>query len=532
MKIKKIWECAFVTFCLIAMSILLIRSIRQESPTYDEVTYAEYGNHFLVDHDFRYDPFSPPLAKEIVALPTLVNKNVIYDRVIFWPRMMTVVFTLGLAVLVYLFSKKLFGESAAKLSLLLFVFEPNLLANGHYANADLIFTFFYILSLFLFWLWRKTFTYKKIIIFSIVTGLLLSTKITSIPFFIFPVIILYVLDIKRKQDLIKYSFWKKIIWPLLAIFFVMAITLWSTYFFKFEPPLGYRFDKNRPAIALSKTNPLIKLALTVPVPLGSYISTIKQAYLYNYSNIYIKRSYILGMASDFGSPGYYFPLVFFIKTPLPLLILFALCLLVPFKYVKRDKYILVPLLFIFLNVILSYVTLVNRYILPVYPLVIIYAGQTVNIKMIRKKIFYIFLGVLLIWFIMGTLKTFPYFVSYMNETIGGSGNRYKYLVDANYDWGQGLIALKKYEDIQGTRNLQLAYFGSVDPSKYGISYEKIKNLAINDNKNTAALKFDKNHTIAISATCWYFCGYYKDPAFSKSRPIDIVGGSILIFNKQ
>jgi len=531
MKIKKIWEYAFIAVCLTVMSFLLIGSIKQESPTYDEVTYAEYGYHFLVNHDFRYDPFSPPLAKEIVALPALINKNVIYDRIIFWPRMVTVVFTLGLAGLIYMFSKKLFGETSAKFSLLLVVFEPNLLANGHYADADLIFTFFYILSLFFFWLWRKKFTRKRIIIFSIITGLLLSTKITSIPFFIFPVIVLYALDVKRKRDLIKYAFWKKRIWVFLAVVFIVLVTLWATYFFKFEPPLGYRFDQNRPAIALSKTNPLIKFALTVPIPLGSYLSTIKQTFLYNYSNLYIKRSYILGMASLYGSPGYYFPLVFFIKTPLPLLMLLSLCLLIPFKYVKKEKYILIPLLFIFLNVILSHVTLVNRYILPVYPLVIIYAGQLVNIKTVRKTILFLFLGVLLIWYIAGTLKTFPYFVSYMNEAIGGAGNRYKFLVDSNYDWGQGLIALKKYEDNQGIRSLQLAYFGSIDPAKYGIRYEKIKNLAINDNKRTVALKFDKNHTIAISATCWYFCGYDKDPAFSKRSPVAVVGGSILIFKK-
>lgn len=514
------------------MFLLLVGSINSESPTYDEVTYAEAGYQFLTNKDFRFDPFNPPLAREIIALPALVQRSVIYNRVIFWPRMMVVLFTLALGFLVYVFSKKMFGGLAAKFALVLFIFEPNILSNGHYATADLIFTFFLFLSLFCFWIWRNKFTYKKIIIFSIIIGLLLSTKLTSIPFLLFPLFILFIMGKSNKKDLIKYFFWRKNIWLILLFIFVTALTLWSTYFFKLEPPLGYRFDKNRPAIAIAKNNPLVKLLLATPVPLGSYISTVKQIALFNYSNLYVKRSYFLGMISLNGSPGYYFPIVFLIKTPIPLLILFVLSLFFFFKNIENGKFLLVPLFFIFFDVLFSKYPLANRYILPAYPLVIMYSSQIVCIKIVRKKLFYLFLVMMLVWYMVGTIRTSPYFISYMNEAIGGAESRYKYLVDSNYDWGQGLIALKNYQDKNNIKNLQFAYFGSIDPTKYGIKYEKIKNLSINDNKKEVALKFDKNHVIAISATCWYFCGYYKNPDLNKSNPVDIVGGSILIFEKK
>ncbi|MDO8610148.1 MAG: glycosyltransferase family 39 protein [bacterium] len=514
------------------MLFLLVSSGLRESPTYDEITYVEDGYQFLVNQDFRFDPFSPPLAKEIIALPALINKVVLRDLVIFWPRMMVILFTIALGIIVYLFSKRMFGNLAGKLALAFYIFEPNILANGHYATADLIFTFFLVLSLFIFWSWKNKFTNRRIVIFSVILGMLMSTKITSIPFLILPIIILYIMDKNNNRSLSKILTNKKKIINFFLIIIITSFTLWATYFFKSEPLLGYRFDKNRPAIGLAKANSFINFALTQPVPLGSYISTIKQTALFNYSNLYIKRSFFSGKLYDYGSPGYYYPFLFLIKTPLPLLILLFSSLILFMKKTGSGKYVLVPIFVIFLTVLFSKVTLVSRYILPVYPLSIIYLSQIINLKTSRKKIIYFSIGLLLIWHVSGSISLFPNFISYVNELFGGSKNAYKYLVDSNSDWGQGLTALKNYQDANKINNLQLAYFGSVDPGKYGIKYERIKNLAIGDNHKEVNLKFDSTHTIAISATCWYFCGYYKNPEFSNSNPIDVVGGSILIFRKK
>jgi len=42
------------------------------------------------------------------------------------------------------------------------------------------------------------------------------------------------------------------------------------------------------------------------------------------------------------------------------------------------------------------------------------------------------------------------------------------LTDSNLDWGQGLLALRSYEQQHPSETLRLAYFGSVDPKLYGI----------------------------------------------------------------
>jgi tetratricopeptide (TPR) repeat protein len=52
-------------------------------------------------------------------------------------------------------------------------------------------------------------------------------------------------------------------------------------------------------------------------------------------------------------------------------------------------------------------------------------------------------------------------MAYSNELWGGPANTYHYLTDSNTDWGQQLLAVKKYTDEHGIKNCWFAYF--VDP---------------------------------------------------------------------
>lgn len=515
---------------LFIMFVLLLFSARSESPTFDEFTHLNAGYEFLVNHDFRLDPLNPPLAREILALPAIINKNaVLNDLTLLYPRLVVIAFTLGLGLIVYFFSKTFYGNSSAILALFLYILEPNILANGHYAQPDLIFTFFYMLSLLVFYLWQNNFTIKKTIIFGIIVGLLLSTKTTASSFIFIPVIFLYLIKHNFKIATIKPS--RKNLLSIL-IFSVCCLTaLWGTYFFKFEPLLGYRFDPNRPAIGMAKHNNLIKFALDTPLPLGSYISSIKQVLVFNYSGLYTKDSMILGQISHTGQPGYYFIPLIMIKTPFPLLILFFLCLFLFRKRMLKDAILLVPILFILLSVSISNLTIVYRYVLPIIPLLIIYVSQIaqVNLKMYNfKKYFWL---VILVWYLIESLSSFPHYVSYINLVLGGDRNGYRYVFDANYDWGQGLIALNKFQQKNGNKKLQLAYFGNISPSRYGIKYERLKTTfnTPTDNKPETRLRTDKDTIVAISATCWYLCGHKDNPLLKSKIPSEIVGGSILIF---
>jgi hypothetical protein len=80
---------------------------------------------------------------------------------------------------------------------------------------------------------------------------------------------------------------------------------------------------------------------------------------------------------------------------------------------------------------------------------------------------------LLVWLVLGTVKTYPFYLAYFNELVGGPGNGYKYLSASNLDWGQDLNGLSTYLRRNGIARVKLAYFGTDDPHRYGITYEPL-----------------------------------------------------------
>jgi hypothetical protein len=72
------------------------------------------------------------------------------------------------------------------------------------------------------------------------------------------------------------------------------------------------------------------------------------------------------------------------------------------------------------------------------------------------------------WLILGTLITWPNFLSYFNEIAGGPDNGWRYLRDSNIDWGQDLPALSLYLNENGIDEITFEYFGEDLPEEYGV----------------------------------------------------------------
>ena len=63
----------------------------------------------------------------------------------------------------------------------------------------------------------------------------------------------------------------------------------------------------------------------------------------------------------------------------------------------------------------------------------------------------------------------PDYLSYFTPFIKQS-ETWHYIGDSNLDWGQGLIALKKYQDEPPSETLYVRNTGGLDPGFYGIRY--------------------------------------------------------------
>jgi hypothetical protein len=69
----------------------------------------------------------------------------------------------------------------------------------------------------------------------------------------------------------------------------------------------------------------------------------------------------------------------------------------------------------------------------------------------------------LFWTALSALAVWPHGLCYVNEIWGGTRNGYLALSDSNYDWGQGLKELARWQKKRQLAVLDVWYFGS-DPA--------------------------------------------------------------------
>jgi hypothetical protein len=113
----------------------------------------------------------------------------------------------------------------------------------------------------------------------------------------------------------------------------------------------------------------------------------------------------------------------------------------------------------------------ERHILPLYPFALLIAGGVwQKARQSRPAMI-----VVMVWLCLNAadaLRCAPDYLAYFNIAVKPQ-NAWQLLTDSNLDWGQGLIALRKYEQQHPDETLRLAYFGSVPPQMYGIKAKQM-----------------------------------------------------------
>jgi hypothetical protein len=122
----------------------------------------------------------------------------------------------------------------------------------------------------------------------------------------------------------------------------------------------------------------------------------------------------------------------------------------------------------------------HRHILPIYPVLIVMISSLVPWA-VRQRIFVKGgLAVMAGWLFVSSVGTFPHYLAYFNELVGGPENGYKYLVDSNLDWGQDLKGLKRYLERHGIHESGSATSGQPVrhiTESYTITYRAIGSFA-------------------------------------------------------
>jgi len=483
-QIKKSWHL-FALGIIVAISLTLATtSASKNSLTADENAHIAAG--FVKLHDGYFDFFieQPPLINAFEALPLILsgikfdtsvinlNKNhwsvgsqFIFnsghdpDRLMLLARIPIIILYGLLIISVYYFTRKISRNSLAGLiGATLTAFCPNLLAHGGLATVDLGVTFFLFLSIGTFFLTLQEITRKRMIMLGVFIGLALASKVSGLiifPYF-FLIFGLFLITGKTSKKNIYFMIEKYKVAIIISF-----VVLLSIYFFM----IGKDY--------LSSAYGDSSVVERIKASFFEYAKQLKAIYYWS-SKPYDKPQFLLGQFS-FSGWWYYYPVAFFFKTPIPILILlFAGMLGLFFKLRKNLQKIysdnilgssLFALLFILLFFMVaasSHLNIGLRYVLPVYPVIYLFIGLMFAsyYDQIKKKLaYFICLTFLVIWAIIGSIQSLPSFLAYFNEFAGKPVNYDKILIDSNLDWGQDLKRLRTWMNKNGIEKIHLDYFG-------------------------------------------------------------------------
>lgn len=135
--------------------------------------------------------------------------------------------------------------------------------------------------------------------------------------------------------------------------------------------------------------------------------------------------------------------------------------------------------------------------------------------------------------VVSSLSVFPHSLSYFNEVAGGPMNGHNHLLDANIDWGQDLLELKRWNDARPeSMPLYVAYFGLIDSRITGIKFETVQHsITVDSMKGTCP----PPGWYAISANELYGYKYFGERIdnyawFRQLQPAARAGYSICIYH--
>jgi 4-amino-4-deoxy-L-arabinose transferase-like glycosyltransferase len=516
---NRLWLALTVSALILIYWAQMLHSIRGQSLTWDEGDHIFAGYESWKTHDFGFNPEHPPMVKQVATLPLLPlelkvppdqhrffkmesyldGRELLFRNgpadgghyragtLIFRARLFASIFGVLAALLVFLATTEMFSVTAGLIALILFCFEPNLLAHGAYVTTDMAAACTIFATIYAFWRWMQRPTPSRLVIAGLVAGIALAAKHSTIllaPMLLLIAVVALVLQRRNARATPSPPAAPRITIGRMAIggivITVIAVAvLWVFY--------GFRYSARPAGLALSPTLRDYVRPLAPPEARGILLAArfhlLPESWLYGLADV--RRvasgypSFLLGRVYLHGT-WFYFPVLFVIKSTLAMLALLALSL---FAMARRwlaftlELYcVLIPPILYFLVSMGSHLNIGARHILPVFLFCCVLCGvgaaaliRAPGTRRSRERWTLAILA-LLIFHVASTLHASPNYLSYANEAWGGPSKTYLYLSDSNADWAQQLIAVSAALREHHVDNCYLAYFATpmILPADYGI----------------------------------------------------------------
>ncbi len=529
---------------LLANLLLGLHAADQHSPTFDEPAHLAAGVTNLRTGDFRLLPQSPPLPHYLAALPVLARGIELpgFDlpewresdgygygvlllhgqpdhwEVLIRSRTAMAVLMPVLGVLVWWWSNKLWGRAAGLVSLGVFSFSPTMLAHGPLVAADFVTALAFLLVVTTWWRLLRRVSLATVAASAGSLALLAVSKFSAV--LATPMLVaLAAIALWRREPVtlvlparppieLRALTHRLAAWAGAAVVQVLLVgaVIWVCY--------GMRYTMTPADSAGQVLYPTASTALPPDQAWdhllnrtgwkGTIISAARdlrllpEAWLYGLTyTLDATRYHAAFFLGEYRLEGwwYFLPLIFLMKTPLPLLAILGLAAR-PGRAThgesaeasrpapSRDGVTSAPLWVLLVGYLLpamaAGLSIGHRHLLPVLPVLYIFAGRAAVGRGWRWLSSGRLSAALVALSAAASLSIHPHYLSFFNTAAGGPDDAYRLVVDSSLDWGQDLPALRSTLDEMGfppdlthteamPSAVYLAYFGTALPPFWGLN---------------------------------------------------------------
>ena len=191
---------------LVAFWLGLLASLLGTSQTLDEGVHVTAGYTFWRHNDYRLNPENGNLPQRVAALPLLFRQDKFVpaeselwttsdkwgltwqwfyqlgnntEAMTLWGRASAGLLAVALGGLVWAWSRQLFGPLGGMLSLLLYVFNPSILANGALMTSDTASALFFLAATWAWWRMLQRFTVARVLASAFLMAALFLSKMSA-----------------------------------------------------------------------------------------------------------------------------------------------------------------------------------------------------------------------------------------------------------------------------------------------------------------------------------------------------------------
>ncbi len=500
--------------------------------TSDESVHIVSGLYYNLESDYRFQPENGLLPQRLEALPWVwagvevpARTGLAWERADIWAlgeklfmnagahgavllkmsRLVSVLAGAGLLLLIYFWSRSIYGRVGALLATALAAFCPNLLAQAGLATSDTLGTLMLIAAALAWWRLCHRVTLARVAVAGVLAGLLALSKFSCVLLGPIALLLVGVRLIRRAalpwQTGVRVGRWRganRVWWLLgagLSVALVAVVVIWAGYGFRYRAATdaGGEFMKSWDVILMREAQPIglpqlgespdaqVRLvlagALQHAIGFARDHRLLPEAWLYGFGFVAYHSHYRLAyFAGDYGTAGWwnYFPTALALKTPLAGMLVCLLGLVVWARMRERKAlaYRAAPWLVLAVVVlafgIVGSINIGLRHVLPAVAVFWVLAGATcAKGRWGAPRGSALLAGGCVVVQAWTAWTVAPHSLAYFNPLAGARPDRW--FVDSNLDWGQGLPELARWHAEQPEQPLVfLAYFGSDMPARYGL----------------------------------------------------------------